>query len=140
MSEIYQMALLKLAGRASGAGRLDNPDGTATVNNPMCGDRITVDICVGDNETIRELAHDARACLVCQASASVLGKAAIGKTVSELASVADQLNEMLKNGGAVPSGDDWQDYQSFDAVIEHTSRHNCVLLPFEALKEAAEDN
>lgn len=138
MSEIYQTALLKLAGRATGAGRLDNPDGTATVQNPMCGDRITLDVNLSDDGTIAEVAYEARACLVCQASASVLGKAAQGKSPAELDGVAEGLDEMLKNGGDVPAGDDWSDYGSFDAVIEHPSRHTCVLLPYTALRDAVD--
>ncbi|MEC9347659.1 MAG: iron-sulfur cluster assembly scaffold protein [Pseudomonadota bacterium] len=131
MSEIYQTELLKLAGRASGAGRLDAPDASATAHNPMCGDRITMDLRL-DNGTVTDLGYAVRACLVCQASASLAGEGFRGQTVAGIDALRDAVDAYLKDAGPAPEG-----YAVFEPVRQHLSRHTCVLLPFDAVEKAA---
>ena len=137
VADIYQKDLLKLAARATGAGRLDNPDGSVRIHNPYCGDRITVDVKL-DGDRVAEIGHEAKACMLCQASASILGKQAPGRTVDELQDLETTVEAMLKQDGTAPDGD-WADYASFDPVREVQSRHECVMLPFRALLKAARD-
>ncbi|MCB1832693.1 MAG: iron-sulfur cluster assembly scaffold protein, partial [Geminicoccaceae bacterium] len=60
MSEdLYQEALVAMAKSGVGAGRLEAPDGTATADNPLCGDRVTVDVRM-DGDRVQELAHKTR--------------------------------------------------------------------------------
>lgn len=131
MSEIYQTAFLKLAGRASGAGRLEDPDATATTHNPMCGDRITLDLKL-DGDRITALGYEIRACLVCQASASIVGETAVGQTLGDLDDLREAVRAFLKDGADAPD-----DYRDFEAVKPHISRHHCVLLPYQAITDAA---
>lgn len=130
MSEIYQTAFLKLAGRASGAGRLDAPDATATTHNPMCGDRITMDLKL-DGDRIVALGYEIRACLVCQASASIVGETAVGRTLGDLSDQREAIRAFLKSESDAPD-----DYSEFEAVRAHISRHHCVLLPYQAIQDA----
>ncbi len=130
MSEIYQTAFLKLAGRASGAGRLDAPDATATTHNPMCGDRITLDLQL-DGDRITGIGYEIRACLVCQASTSIVGATAVGQTLGDMDAMKDALQAFLKDETGAPS-----DYGDFLPVRDHISRHTCVLLPYQAIQDA----
>lgn len=132
MSEIYQTEFLRLAARASGAGRLERPDATATAHNPMCGDRITMDLKL-DGERITALGYEVRACLVCQAAASVVGATAVGRTLTEIGVERQAVEKFLKEDGEPPAG-----FESFRPVAKHLSRHTCVLMPFKAIAEAAE--
>lgn len=130
MSEIYQTAFLKLAGRASGAGRLDAPDATATTHNPMCGDRITLDLRL-DGDRITGIGYEIRACLVCQASTSIVGDTAVGQTLADLKAMKDALQAFLKDETEAPP-----EYSDFLPVRDHISRHTCVLLPYQAIQDA----
>ena len=49
-SQLYSDAILATAKARHGHGRLDHPDGTATCDNPLCGDRVTVDLRVAGSE------------------------------------------------------------------------------------------
>jgi nitrogen fixation protein NifU and related proteins len=42
--DLYHQAILDLARRATGRGRLETPQTSATVDNPLCGDRVTMDL------------------------------------------------------------------------------------------------
>lgn len=132
--QLYQAAIVGHARAAKGKGRLAAPDGSATIDNPLCGDRVTMDVTM-DGDRVTAVGHEVRGCLLCEAAASMIGAHAVGSTRSELASVAEAAAAMLmsREGPITPP---WPDLASFAPVRAHRSRHNCVLLPFEALTTA----
>jgi nitrogen fixation NifU-like protein len=132
---LYRKELLRLAADATGAGRLEQPHGSATAHNPACGDRVTVDIRLQDGR-IAALAHHTQACVLAQASAAILGADAIGLDPARIQALAEEITVML-NGGAAPLSP-FQAYGAFDGVTGHKGRHACVLLPLKAALEALE--
>lgn len=128
---LYKKALLRLAADATGAGRLPEPHGTGVAHNPTCGDRVTVDIAIEDGRIIG-IALDAKACVLTQASASILGGDATGLTRAEIAALHEAVHAMLADGATKP-GAPFNTYEHFDGVAEHRNRHRCVLLPIEAV-------
>lgn len=134
--ELYHTELLRHAARAHRHGRLENPDASATVNNPMCGDRVTFDVTIIGGK-ICDLAHEVRACALCQASASILSERAVGTNPDQLATIRSEIELMLGDGAEAPAGP-WADYAVFKPVADHTSRHRCVTLPFDALIQATD--
>ena len=131
--QLYQDAIVSLARAANGKGRLDAPDGSATVDNPLCGDRVTVDVKM-DGSRVAALGHLVRGCLLCEAAASVIGAHAKGATRAELTAAFETAKTMLKGTDAAAPG--WPEMDAFAPVRAHRSRHSCVLLPFEALTKA----
>jgi nitrogen fixation NifU-like protein len=134
---LYQKDVMRLAASAKGAGKLPHPTATVTVDNPLCGDRVTFDVVMDADKRIRELAHTVKGCVLCQASASVLGAAAAGETAESLNAARDTLRAMLKAGAAAPTDGKWTALAAFAPVAGHKSRHECLLLPFEAVIQAA---
>jgi nitrogen fixation NifU-like protein len=134
---LYQDAIMAHAKAAHGAGRLEQPDGTATVDNPLCGDRVTMDVALDDQGRIARLGHKVRGCVLCSAVASVLGDHADGLTAEELHRVGTAFEAMIREGEPVP--EEWPDLSAFEPVRAAKSRHECVLLPFEALEQAVKD-
>jgi nitrogen fixation protein NifU and related proteins len=136
MSDLpYTIDLLRLAAEAHGAGRLEPPCRSHTESNPVCGDRTTLDLVVtGDH--IDAIAHDTHACVLTQASASILGQALAGHTTAELAQLHEAVAAMLA-GGPAPDGA-FAAYRHLAEVARHPARHRCVLLPIDAALKAAE--
>jgi len=134
IDELYQKELLRHAAAAVGHGRIDQPDATVTVDNPLCGDRVTVDLRMLEGRIAR-VSHVVRACLLCQASASIVGAQAVGETMARIGDIREAVRRMLHDDAPIP-GDIWPDLAAFVPVAAHKSRHNCVLLPFEALIKA----
>jgi nitrogen fixation protein NifU and related proteins len=128
---IYNARMLRLAAEAAGAGRLPEPAASAEIVNPVCGDRITVDVRTADAR-IAAIGYEVHACVLTQASASLLGRHAAGRTAAEIRDVAQQIEAMLRAEGAPPGGD-WADYAALEPVRAHASRHECVMLPLRAL-------
>ena len=132
---LYKKELLRLAADASGAGALDHPHAQATVSNPACGDRVTVGLRLKEGR-IEAMAHQARACVLTQASAAILAAGAPGRTADEIAGLAASVRAMLA-GGDNPAPP-FEDYGVFDGALTHAGRHRCVMLPLEAALKALE--
>jgi nitrogen fixation NifU-like protein len=132
---IYQRELLRLAANATGNGRLEHPDVTIVHDNPLCGDRCTIDVRFDADGKIVELRHDVRACILVQASASILGSKAIGASAADFAKLDADVRTMLKDEGAPPPPP-FADYEIFKPAAQHKNRHTCVLLPVEAVVKA----
>lgn len=127
--EIYQRAIKELA--AVGAERLEGADATATLDNPLCGDTVSVDLRLADGR-IAALGHAAKGCLLCKAAATVAVREAVGLEAAAVTALADGVSAMLKQGAEPPA----PALAAFLAVRPHKSRHGCVLLPFKALAKA----
>jgi nitrogen fixation NifU-like protein len=129
---LYQKAILDLARAAVGHGKLAAPDASVTIDNPLCGDRVSVDLTLRDGR-VAELAHRVRGCALCEASASAIGSHAIGASEADLAAARDSAASLI--AGSAENGA-WPELAVFRPVREHKSRHRCVMLPFEALLKA----
>ena len=128
---LYRREILRLAANAAGAGRLGHADASATVHNPACGDRVTVELTLQDGR-ISALGHTTQACVLTQASAALLSDLAPGRGKVELEALAGKVRAFLA-GGPAPEG-----YGVFDGLTTHAGRHLCVLLPLEAALKALE--
>ncbi len=137
VEDLYQRALLRHAANAHGAGRLADADGSAVVDNPLCGDRVTMDVRL-DGGRVAALGHEVRACVLCQASASILAEAAAGESAASLHALEDVVRAMLREQAPMLEGK-WAEYRIFESVGPYRNRHSCVLLPIEAAQRAIED-
>jgi nitrogen fixation NifU-like protein len=132
--DLYHAAIMERAGRAADDHRLTHPDASATVDNPLCGDRVTLDVRL-DGGRIVAIGHRVRGCALCRASTSVIVETAPGATIAETAAAEAELRALL--AGAKDDADFRRSPLAiFRPVRDHASRHDCVTLPFDALAEA----
>jgi len=131
---LYQQSILTRAKDATGAGELENPHARVVADNPVCGDRVTMDIRM-EGDVIESLAHNVRGCVLSQAAASVIGAEAPDCSRAEIDAVRNALAAMLDGTGEPPAGR-WRDLAIFAPVVAQQHRRHCVLLPFEALHRA----
>ena len=132
---LYRKEILRLAADATRAGHLSGPHVTGVAHNPICGDKVSVELTVDDSGHVTAIAHDAKACVLTQASASILGQALKGATREDVEALANDVAQMLvtKSGTPKPPFDA---YAAFEGAVEHRTRHRCVLLPIEAVLAA----
>lgn len=132
LDALYPKPILRLAAAAAGALRLADPDITVIRVNPMCGDKITLDLKM-DHEKIAALGYEVKACVLCQASASAMAEQLPGKTRRDTSALRDSVKTMLEQSAEAPAG-----FAPLAAVQPHKSRHACVLLPLDAVIEGLE--
>jgi nitrogen fixation protein NifU and related proteins len=99
-------------------GRLDGADASAEGANPLCGDRVRVEL-RADQGTIADARFTADACALCVASASLLTERVRGMRVDSLPSVDERwLFASLEGEPPAP-------------------RRKCATLPLDTLRRAA---
>ncbi len=102
------------------AGELDNPDGHSEVGSPQCGDAMTLDIDVDDNDIITDIRFQTFGCAGAIASASALTEIAKGRTIESARSIKNsEVAEFL--GGMPPE------------------KYHCSVMGHEAMTEALRD-
>lgn len=130
---LYQDAIKEFARAAHGHGVLENATGEAKLDNPLCGDRVRMQVALHGGHIIA-VAHETKGCLLCLAAASLLGARAAGMDAAAVETISGELEAMLKSAGPVPAA--WPELTMFVPARAHASRHRCVLLPFRALQAA----
>jgi nitrogen fixation protein NifU and related proteins len=90
MDDLYRDEILEHYRRPHNFGTLEEPDATFEGSNPLCGDRITLMLGLGEDERVAAVAFTGRGCAISQASASMLTDAIKGKPLTEVARLRDQ--------------------------------------------------
>ena len=81
---------------------------------------------------IAEIAQQVRGCLLCQASASALASVAVGRDRAGIEAVRHDAEKAIGREDGQPD----EPFAAFAPVKAHKARHECVLLPIEALQDA----
>jgi NifU-like protein involved in Fe-S cluster formation len=134
--KLYSTRILALAADIPHLGRLSAPQGSARRRSPLCGSTVTADVTVMDGR-IEDFAQEVKACALGQASAAVLGEAALGRSLAELHTARDALRAMLQEGGPVPAAP-FAGYEVLLPARDYKNRHASILLALEAICEAME--
>ena len=132
---LYNRAIIDAGKDKAHTGRLENPDATATADNPLCGDRVTLDL-EAHNDTITNLTHTTRGCLLTKAAAALLAEHAQGLPLSEAQALQQAAKAYLEGETAEPPFPELAVMAPVKAV---KSRHDCVTIAFDALADAAAD-
>ncbi len=115
---IYQEELLDHYENPSNYGTLPNPDISHEEDNPLCGDKIRIDLIVED-DIITAVRFSGYGCTISQASASMLTEEIEGKTLTEVKKLSrDDILDMV----GIPLG---------------PVRVKCALLALKVLKAGA---
>ena len=136
LDDIYNSRILELAAAIPRTGRLMAPAGHGEAHSKLCGSTVSVDINLDESgETITGFAQNVKACLLGQASASIVGREVVGTRVDELREVAAATRRMLKENGPPPAGR-WSDLGLLEPVRDYRHRHASTLLVFDAIERA----
>ena len=96
MDSVYKEEILDHYKNPRNFGEIDDADIRVDANNPLCGDKLHMDLVVKDG-IVQDVAFTGRGCAISQASASMLTEEMIGKPLEELAKTTRQ--DVLNNLG-----------------------------------------
>lgn len=95
LDDFYRQNILDHYQNPRNWGTLPAPDITAEDANPLCGDRLRMDLTVKDGR-IEEVRFTGQGCSISRAAASMLSEAIEGKTVEEVKKIGrEDVIEML---------------------------------------------
>lgn len=114
----YTDKILEHARQPKNFGRVVDPDVQLEELNPLCGDRIRVELRLADGGQILEALFSGEMCAIAKGSASILFQSLEGRTVAAILGISDA--EILESlAGDIPK-----------------NRIQCALLPISALRGA----
>src|SRR5262245_60326744 len=117
MDDMYREIILEHYKHPHNAGTLDAPDISHEEHNPLCGDRVRIDLQVADG-VITDVRFKGRGCAISQASASLLTDELRGKTLDQARALnRDDMLELI----GIP-------------LDKNPVRIKCALLPPKTLK------
>ncbi|MFZ5376567.1 MAG: iron-sulfur cluster assembly scaffold protein [Patescibacteria group bacterium] len=122
LSSLYQEAILEEANQPRNFGELPNAQISSTKGNISCGDKVTVQINLDqDNKTVSELKWQGEGCVITRAAMSVVSELVIGLDKESIAKLEKE--QILAKLGlpAISPG-----------------RLRCLMLGLEVVKKALE--
>ena len=90
MDDLYRDEILEHYRAPHNFGTLESPDASYEGNNPLCGDRITIQVALADDDTVSDVAFSGRGCAISQASASLLTDEIKGQPVAAVKELTNQ--------------------------------------------------
>ena len=97
MDDFYKEYILDHYRNPRNFGHLDHPTAVAEDLNPLCGDKIQMELLVGGDGKIADVRFSGKGCAISQASASMLTESIKGKTLEEVARLSQDV--VLENVG-----------------------------------------
>lgn len=94
--DLYSEIILDYFKNPRNKGELNNPTATATEFNPLCGDKVRIDISTDANGKITDIKFSGEGCAISQAATSMLTEKLLGKTLNEISKITNEdIYEML---------------------------------------------
>lgn len=117
MDDLYRELILEHSKYPHNSGALENPDITHEEHNPLCGDRVRIDLRV-ESGIITDIRFQGRGCAISQASASLLTDELKGKSLDDVRALTrDDMLDLI----GIP-------------LDKNPVRIKCALLPLKAVK------
>ena len=134
IEQLYHAQIVEHDRHPHHCGPLPGATHAATLDNPLCGDVVTVHAIV-DGDRIRELRFEGRGCALSRAAASMMADRVTGLPIADLPALAAAFDQVI----AVPVDDpvpEVGDLVVFKGLRGVRSRRGCATLPFRALAAA----
>ncbi len=134
LSDLYSERIIELAATIPAAARLSQAHASASAHSKLCGSTIAIDLMM-EGDRVKNYGQTVKACLLGQASASIMARNIVGSDAAELRRISAEMRRMLKENGPPPTGR-WADLAVLEPVREVKARHTSTLLVFEAVERA----
>jgi nitrogen fixation NifU-like protein len=90
VDDLYRELILDHYKNPRNRGKLEPADISYEDDNPLCGDRIRIDLRLDEGGRVKEVAFSGHGCAISQASASMLTEEVLGKTLDEIKQIEKQ--------------------------------------------------
>jgi nitrogen fixation NifU-like protein len=137
LRELYQEVILDHSRRPRNFGACPHCNRDAKGHNPLCGDRITVELDI-DGETIKDAHFQGQGCAISMASASLMTEMIKGKTVAEAKALFGEFHALVTGGEA--NGTDLEKLEVLAGVRDYPVRVKCATLAWHTLAAALENS
>lgn len=134
LSDLYRDVIVDHNRKPRNFGRLERPTHAADGHNPLCGDRLHLELEIEDGR-VKDVRFEGKGCAISTASASLMSEAVKGRTLPEVESLFATVHEMLTLRDArVPP--ELGKLAALSGVREFPARVKCASLCWHTLNAA----
>ena len=127
------LEILKIAADTKNNKEIKNFTHKSNYKNALCGDEMEIHVIV-KNEKISNIGYQCKSCIYCQASASLLSKLSINKSLEKIKEINSFVEKFFKNTN-LKFSKEWKQLEKLFNK-KNISRKECILLPFKTLTKA----
>jgi nitrogen fixation NifU-like protein len=140
LRELYQEVILDHSRHPRHYGAMDNASHKAEGYNPLCGDRVTVYLKLGEDDRVADIKFEGKGCAISQASASMMTDMLKGRTAQEANRLMQGFLHLVKGEDAsdLPE-DDRERLEVMGGISQFPMRVKCATLAWHTYKNAVEE-
>jgi len=135
LDSLYQEILLDHYRRPRNFGALADPDRAAEGDNPLCGDRVRVEVRL-DGERLVEVGFTGTGCAISTASASIMTELVRGRSGPEARELCARFQSALTGGGGPEALAELGELAALGGVSQFPMRVKCATLAWHTLRAA----
>jgi nitrogen fixation NifU-like protein len=135
LRELYQEVILDHNKNPRNFRKMEDPDGFAHGNNPLCGDQIDVYLRIKDG-VVDDVSFDGAGCAICTASASMMTLALKGRTEQEAEALFNSFHHALTEDAAHPEDVPLGKLKVLTGVKDYPVRVKCATLAWHTFDAA----
>jgi nitrogen fixation NifU-like protein len=140
LRELYQEVILDHSRHPHHYGVLEEASHKAEGYNPLCGDRVTVYLQLGEDGRIADVSFQGKGCAISQASASMMTDLLKGRSRGDAQRLMEGFLHLVKGEDAPGlSQDDRETLDVMSGISEFPMRVKCATLAWHTYKNALED-
>ena len=139
LRELYQTTILDHNKQPRNFRSVDPKTHEADGYNPLCGDRVTVQLSLTDDGIVRDVGFQGSGCAISTASASLMTEAVKGRPIGEVQKLFERFHELVTSSPTEePDVDGVGKLMVFAGVREFPMRVKCATLAWHTLRSAME--
>ncbi|MBZ2151935.1 SUF system NifU family Fe-S cluster assembly protein [Streptococcus cristatus] len=138
LDSLYKAVVTDHSAHPHHHGKLEDVE-QVVLNNPTCGDVISLSVKFNDENQIEDIAFVNSGCTISTASASMMTDAVLGKTKEQALELAEVFSQMVQ-GQEDSRQKELGDGAFLAGVAKFPQRIKCATLGWNALKRAIEED
>jgi nitrogen fixation NifU-like protein len=136
LDDLYRRVIMDHYKSPRNRGTLEDGAVTVDLNNPSCGDKISLQLQVDDGK-VKDAKFVGEGCSISLSSASMMTDAVKGKTLEEALGMAENFSGLMK-GETVEF--EYEDIEALSGVGKFPARIKCATLAWNALRKGIEQS
>ena len=138
LGDLYQEVILDHNRQPRNFGALPGANRRAEGFNPLCGDRVTVEVEMQDG-VVKDIRFQGSGCAISKASASMMTESMKGRTRAQAEALFQEFHRLLTGDAAAPDPAALGKLVVFSGVREFPVRVKCATLAWHTLRSALEN-
>lgn len=138
--DIFREIIIDHSQRPRRHGHLEHPSHHGSGDNPLCGDKIRLELLIDDQGLIQDAAINAVGCAISTASASLMVDQLVGLSIKQATAMFDQVHKMLVQSEAPGDLEELRELAALQVVRQYPMRVKCASLCWHVLRHALSDS